>query len=143
MRERQGDVGLLTKYFVDEYKADMHKNIIGVSHDVMKIFQTYFWPGNVRELENVVHRLVISATGSTISASSTARILSESAGDDAFTVAVDLEERNRVDFHEIMERQEKQLIEYAIRKGGTTRKAADILGLPQTTFARKKLKYGL
>ena len=54
MRERQGDVGLLTKYFVDEYKADMHKNIIGVSHDVMKIFQTYFWPGNVRELKNVI-----------------------------------------------------------------------------------------
>ena len=40
LRERQGDVGLLTKYFVDEYKAEMHKNIIGVSHDVMKIFQS-------------------------------------------------------------------------------------------------------
>ena len=32
----------------------MDKNIIGVSHDVMKIFQTYFWPGNVRELKNVI-----------------------------------------------------------------------------------------
>lgn len=102
-----------------------------------------YWPGNVRELENVVHRLVISADGAVISAERTARVLSENEGSDHFSIAVDLEEKNRVDFHEIMERQERQLIEYAIKKGGTTRKAADILGLPQTTFARKKLKYGL
>ena len=54
LRDRGSDIGLLTKYFVDEYKSEMDKNIIGVSHDVMKIFQTYFWPGNVRELKNVI-----------------------------------------------------------------------------------------
>lgn len=42
-----------------------------------------------------------------------------------------------------MEQQEKQIIEYALKKEGTTRKAAELLGLPQTTFARKKIKYGL
>lgn len=48
-----------------------------------------------------------------------------------------------LDFNEIMERQEKQLIEYALKKEGTTRKAAEYLGIPQTTLSRKKLKYGL
>ena len=42
-----------------------------------------------------------------------------------------------------MEQQEKRLIEYALKKEKTTRKAADLLNLPQTTLARKKLKYGL
>lgn len=142
LRNRREDIICLAESFVKGW-SKKYNVTRKLSAGALDVLYRYDWPGNVRELENVVHRLVISATGSTISASSTARILSESAGDDAFTVAVDLEERNRVDFHEIMERQEKQLIEYAIRKGGTTRKAADILGLPQTTFARKKLKYGL
>ena len=47
------------------------------------------------------------------------------------------------DKEKCMEQQEKQIIEYALKKEGTTRKAAELLGLPQTTFARKKLKYGL
>ena len=42
-----------------------------------------------------------------------------------------------------MNQQEKQIIEYALKKEGTTRRAAELLGLPQTTLARKKLKYGL
>ena len=50
---------------------------------------------------------------------------------------------DQMDFHQLMEQQEKQIIEYALKKEGTTRKAADLLGLPQTTFARKKIKHGL
>ena len=42
-----------------------------------------------------------------------------------------------------MDEQEKKIIAYALRKKGTTRKAADFLGIPQTTLARKKLKYNL
>ena len=142
LRNRREDIICLAESFVKGWsrKYNVSRKL---STGALDVLYRYDWPGNVRELENVIHRLVISAAGSSISASRTARILSESAGEDAFTIAVDLEEKNHVDFHEIMERQEKQLIEYAIRKGGTTRKAADILGLPQTTFARKKLKYGL
>lgn len=49
----------------------------------------------------------------------------------------------QLDFHQLMDQQEKQIIAYALKKEGTTRRAAALLGLPQTTFARKKLKYGL
>jgi len=48
-----------------------------------------------------------------------------------------------MNFDAIMEEQERRLIEYALNKEKTTRKAAMFLGLPQATFARKKLKYGL
>ena len=46
-------------------------------------------------------------------------------------------------FRDIMEQQEKKLIAYALQKEGTTRKAAELLDLPQATLARKKTKYGL
>jgi transcriptional regulator with PAS, ATPase and Fis domain len=48
-----------------------------------------------------------------------------------------------VDFNQIMEEQEKRLIAYALKKEGTTRKAAEYLNLPQATLARKKVRYGL
>lgn len=142
LRNRREDIGCLAEAFVSEW-AKKYNVSRKLSAGALDVLYRYNWPGNVRELENVVHRLVISADGAVISAERTARVLSENEGSDHFSIAVDLEEKNRVDFHEIMERQERQLIEYAIKKGGTTRKAADILGLPQTTFARKKLKYGL
>ena len=41
------------------------------------------------------------------------------------------------------QQQEKKLIEYALKKKKTTRKAAEFLGIPQTTLARKKLKHNL
>ena len=48
-----------------------------------------------------------------------------------------------LDFSKIMEEQEKKLIAYALKKEKTTRKAAELLNIPQPTLARKKIKYGL
>ena len=71
-------------------------------------------------------------------------ILNENAyGDMIVSVKKTFNRSEHMDFHQLMEQQEKQIIEYALKKEGTTRKAADLLGLPQTTFARKKLKHGL
>ena len=49
----------------------------------------------------------------------------------------------RIDFNQLMDEQEKKIIAYALKKKGTTRKAAEFLGIPQTTLARKKLKHDL
>ena len=71
-------------------------------------------------------------------------ILNENAyGDMIVSVKKTFNRSEHMDFHQLMEQQEKQIIEYALKKEGTTRKAADLLGLPQTTFARKKLKHRL
>ncbi len=54
LKDRDEDIDLLTKFFVDKYRVSMDKNIIGVSQDVMTVFHNYPWPGNVRELKNVI-----------------------------------------------------------------------------------------
>jgi len=62
LRERGGDVRLLSEYFSEKFadQLGMTEGVI-VSHEAMKILMLHSWPGNVRELENVVERAVILA----------------------------------------------------------------------------------
>jgi DNA-binding NtrC family response regulator len=59
LRERCGDIPLLTYYFLDHLSKEANKDIKGFSPDAMNLLMQYHWPGNVRELKNVIERLVI------------------------------------------------------------------------------------
>ena len=104
----------------------------------------YHWPGNVRELENIVQRLIINSRDSIIDEDLVDRLLNKNVYE---KTVLDVKRQFRrdesVNFRTVMEQQEKKLIEYALKKEGTTRKAAEFLDLPQATLARKKTKYGL
>jgi transcriptional regulator with PAS, ATPase and Fis domain len=58
LRDREGDLLLLIRYFLDRLKANRPTRFEGVSKEALAILQRYRWPGNVRELENVVERIV-------------------------------------------------------------------------------------
>lgn len=143
LRKRSDDIICLAESFTAGWAKKYGVERM-ISQDALKLLKKYKWPGNVRELENVVHRLVIGCKGTVITAQQVGDLLNENTfGSRALNLQNDLEDSNTLDFHEIMDAQEKRIIEYALKKGGTTRKAAEILGLPQTTFARKKLKHNL
>lgn len=143
LRKRREDIICLADAFVRSWCRKYHVDK-ELSPDAMDQLYQYYWPGNVRELENVIHRLVISSRDVVITAEDAADILSENAyGDMMLSVRKNFQQQEQLDFHQLMDQQEKQIIAYALKKEGTTRKAAALLGLPQTTFARKKLKYGL
>jgi DNA-binding NtrC family response regulator len=60
LREREGDVELLTHAFMERYGAGrMH----GVDDDALAALRAYRWPGNVRELQNVIERACALADG--------------------------------------------------------------------------------
>lgn len=59
MRERRGDIPVLTLHFVSKFAALNKKNITGISPDAMEVLESYLWPGNVRELQNIMERAVI------------------------------------------------------------------------------------
>jgi DNA-binding NtrC family response regulator len=61
LRERRGDIPLLVKYFLDLFNRQFHKNVQGISAEVMSLFTAYEWKGNVRELKNVMKRGVVLA----------------------------------------------------------------------------------
>ena len=63
LRDRRGDLSLLTGYFVDQFNNKLGKTVEGLSSEAMGIIMDYHWPGNVRELENTIERAVLLATG--------------------------------------------------------------------------------
>jgi two-component system response regulator GlrR len=67
LRERQGDVPVLSHYFLDKLSKEMNKEITGFSAAAMQKLMLHSWPGNVRELQNSVESAVAMATENIIS----------------------------------------------------------------------------
>jgi transcriptional regulator with GAF, ATPase, and Fis domain/serine/threonine protein kinase/Tfp pilus assembly protein PilF len=61
LRDRQEDIPLLARYFMERSARQMNKKITGFNRDVLSLFLKYPWPGNVRELQNTIERAVIMA----------------------------------------------------------------------------------
>jgi two-component system nitrogen regulation response regulator GlnG len=59
LRERRGDVPLLSEYFVERFTHEMGVELRQLSKKSLEEMEHYAWPGNVRELENVLRRAVL------------------------------------------------------------------------------------
>lgn len=69
LREREGDVFLLAKAFLDRYSIEYDKRMKGLTLSARDALFGHSWPGNVIELENRIKRAVILAEGKKITAS--------------------------------------------------------------------------
>ncbi len=63
LRERPDDILPMTKYFLQKYNEEFHKNVQKISKGVEDFLRNYNWPGNVRELKNVIERAMILGEG--------------------------------------------------------------------------------
>jgi DNA-binding NtrC family response regulator len=54
LRERDGDVRLLTDHFLGQFSKGLGKSIEGISPRALTVLHRYAYPGNVRELRNIV-----------------------------------------------------------------------------------------
>jgi PAS domain S-box-containing protein len=64
LRERKEDVGLLVDHFIEKFRKETRKPIIGLSHEAAITLMDYCWPGNIRELENAIeHAFVTCQSG--------------------------------------------------------------------------------
>jgi len=59
LNEREGDMPLLARHFMEDVCTQMGKTILTFSDDALKKLEAYKWTGNVRELRNVIERLAI------------------------------------------------------------------------------------
>ncbi|MGN0736283.1 MAG: sigma-54 interaction domain-containing protein [Anaerovoracaceae bacterium] len=143
LRFRKEDISCLAEAFLNNYvsKYGVAKEF---SQDAYRQLEEYHWPGNVRELENTVHRLYIAEKERIIDGYAVDALINQNVlGEVVFDIKKEMNGEESLDFNQIMDEQEKKIIAYALRKKGTTRKAAEFLGIPQTTLARKKLKHNL
>jgi transcriptional regulator with PAS, ATPase and Fis domain len=66
LRERPGDIALLTDAFLEEMGQTTGGPPARVSEEVRRTLTAYDWPGNVRELRNVLERATILCGGGLI-----------------------------------------------------------------------------
>ncbi|MEE8575586.1 MAG: sigma-54 dependent transcriptional regulator, partial [Thermodesulfobacteriota bacterium] len=59
LAEREGDIPLLTEYFLERFATEMNIDHKTLTKEAMERMQKYPWPGNVRELENILRRAVL------------------------------------------------------------------------------------
>ena len=66
LRERDGDLPLLSQHFLEKYSRELGKDVKKVSAYAMEILRQYSFPGNVRELENIIERSVALETSNIV-----------------------------------------------------------------------------
>jgi two-component system response regulator HydG len=59
LREREGDVELLARAFVEQIAISYELPVPELSQETRTALRTHRWPGNVRELRNVLERAVV------------------------------------------------------------------------------------
>ncbi|RPH55534.1 sigma-54-dependent Fis family transcriptional regulator, partial [bacterium] len=66
LRDRKDAIPLLIEHFLDMYNRQYGKDLKQLSPRTVEIFHSYHWPGNVRELENMVKRMVVLGSETTV-----------------------------------------------------------------------------
>jgi DNA-binding NtrC family response regulator len=133
LRDRKPDVPALASFFLRRYAAENGRTIEEISDDALSRLVSYAWPGNVRELENVIERAVVLCDGNRIEAKHLPTTLTP--------------ETERSGAPPIPGSTIAELEKYAILKtleqcGGSTSKAAMLLGISTRKIQYKLHEYG-
>lgn len=111
LRERKEDIEPLAKFFLKKYAPGRDILIAGKALDFLT---SYHWPGNVRELENIIQRATVLMQGNVLTQSDLSITLNKELSD----VYYSTENRGKIDFHEVVQSVEKELITRALDKSG-------------------------
>ncbi len=66
LREREGDIPLLSHHFLEIFKKKNNKEVKGFTREALEVMLQYPWPRNVRQLENAIERAVVLTKGEMI-----------------------------------------------------------------------------
>lgn len=135
LRERTGDVTLLTRHFVDTISLKVGKQIRNIDPAVFATLENHHWPGNVRELANVLEYAINMTQGEDLLVAHLPPYLKKKQADspvqeDFDIIPLDLVEKNAI---------QNALVFF----GGNVSKAANALGIGRNTLYDKMRKYGL
>jgi DNA-binding NtrC family response regulator len=146
LRERLGDIALLSNHFLRTFTKEMSREILGFTDAALAAMQRYNWPGNVRELENAVERAVVLCRRPQIdfddlpetiqSFTPSRQTVMRLEDDQLYTTAAPLQVA--------LEGPERKIIEAALRRNSWNRQStAAELDINRTTLYKKMRKYRL
>ncbi|HET9954064.1 MAG TPA: sigma-54 dependent transcriptional regulator [Polyangiaceae bacterium] len=133
LRRRPSDIPALVEHFLKRYAAENQKPVTRVSDAALALLVGYSWPGNVRELENVIERAVVLTEGESIEPYHLPGELAATGRGSSVPIVpgATMEELER---HAILKTLESV--------GGSTSKAAEILGISVRKIQYKLQEYG-
>ena len=133
LKDRLEDILLLCRYFLSLLKYD---DPLPLLEELRPYLLRYAWPGNVRELYNFCQRLSFYREN-ILQHTDVEKLLRKIAPD---MLSVTISPRNPICLEEQIQAYESRLIEEAVRETGSLRKAAEKLGVPRSTLARRARK---
>jgi two-component system, NtrC family, response regulator AtoC len=144
LRERTGDVDLLTARFVQRHATRLDRRPPEIGKGFLEALRAYRFPGNVRELENLVERAVTFCDGDKLQARHLpARVrtaeTSERNGEDTRRApsAVSAVLGGSDEILTLRELEKRYLRHVLERVDGNKRRAAALLGIGRRTLYRK------
>ena len=142
LRERQVDIPLFARYFLDQANRELNKNIEDFDVEVIEKLQAYHWPGNIRELKNVVRRAALLSTGNQITLETLPQEI-------VYPVTQEVKtgfnaSLSNPDLKAVQEKTEKALIEETLIKVKYNKtQAAKVLNIDRKTLYNKLKRYNL
>jgi len=141
LRERRGDIPLLSNHFLNLYQKDADRGIRSVSDEAMGMLQSHSWQGNVRELQHVIERAVALASGTRIEPSD----LPDTLGSGSVRSG-DFSDRLEMPFKDakesVVEEFEQTYIRHLLTEhGGNISRAAEHSGIDRRSLHRLLLKH--
>ncbi len=124
LRERLGDMELLSRHFVENIAANLGIKSVHVSEQELNLLSSYQWPGNIRELKNVIERSLL------LNMSPSACITGDIPANDINTAM-------RGNSLELAEVEKQHILKILTRESGNKSAAARLLGVSRKTLERK------
>jgi DNA-binding NtrC family response regulator len=136
LRERLGDLPLLTHHFIREFNSKHRMRVEGLRGETLDLLKSYSWPGNVRELRNVMERAVIVAKKDWIEPAHLPAYISSPAGAGSAKIVLPV--------GVTAADAERELILKTLRNASNNKaEAARQLGLDVKTIRNKLKSYGI
>jgi len=147
LRERMEDLPLLVQQFAVEVARQAGTPVPEFGAETLAMFQRYAWPGNVRELRNAVERMALLAGCADEDQSAAIRaLITGPASRSAAPVCTPPTPGawDAMSLRDAVAQFETEVIRRCLHDaGGSSRQAAELLGVPRRTLADKIRRYGL
>ena len=136
LRQRDEDVQLLIRVFMDKFKRSLGKPDLEMTREALAALAAHHWPGNVRELENCIERLVNVACEDRIDISDLPQ--------DVMADMIRGRQPSSGEAAMSLKRIQRALILETLREtGGNFRRTSSLLNISRTTLYAKLKQYGI